>query len=38
MHLINKNYDVFAIKKKINWHEFDEYQDFKKFIKIYFNV
>ena len=34
MHLINKNYDVFAIKKKINWHEFDEYHDFKKFIKV----
>ena len=37
MHLINENYDIFAIKKKVNWHEFDEYYDFKKFIKIYKN-
>jgi len=31
MHLINNKYDVFPIKKKINWHEFDEYNDFKNF-------
>ena len=37
MHLINENYNIFAIKKKINWFEFDEYYDFKKFIKIYKN-
>ena len=35
MHLIHKKYDIFAIKRKINWFEFDEYYDFKKFIKIY---
>ena len=37
MHLINENYEVFAIAKSINWHEFDEYYDFKKFIKVYKN-
>ena len=37
MYLINENYNIFAIKKKVNWHEFDEYYDFKKFIKIYKN-
>ena len=35
MHLINNEYDVFSIKKKINWHEFDEYNDFKGFLKSY---
>ena len=37
MHLTNENYEVFAIAKSINWHEFDEYYDFKKFIKVYKN-
>ena len=33
MHLINKGYEVFPIKRKVNWYEFDEYNDFKKFLK-----
>jgi len=33
MYLINYNYEVIPIKKKVNWYEFDEYSDFKKFLK-----
>ena len=33
MYLINYNYEVFPIKKKVNWYEFDEYNDFKNFLK-----
>jgi choline kinase len=33
MYLINYNYEVIAIKKKVNWFEFDEYNDFKKYLK-----
>ncbi len=37
MHLINKKYSVYSIKKKINWYEFDEHNDFKKFLILYKN-
>ncbi len=33
MYLINYNYEVFPIIKKVNWYEFDEYNDFKNFLK-----
>ena len=33
MYLINNKYEVFPIKRKVNWYEFDEYNDFKKFLK-----
>lgn len=33
MHLVNYNYEVISIKKKVNWFEFDEYKDFKKYLK-----
>tara|TARA_B100001250_G_scaffold191788_1_gene164847 strand:+ start:2141 stop:2881 length:741 start_codon:yes stop_codon:yes gene_type:complete len=37
MQLIKKKYQIYSIKKKIKWYEFDEFNDFKKFIKIYKN-
>ena len=33
MYLIDYNYEVIPIKKKVNWFEFDEYKDFKKYLK-----
>ncbi len=33
MKLINNNFDVYALKKELDWHEFDTKQDFKNFEK-----
>ena len=34
MHIIKKNYSIYALRKKINWFEFDNLQDFKIYEKI----
>ena len=33
MKLINYNFDVYALKKAIDWYEFDTKQDFKNYEK-----
>ena len=33
MKLIKRKFDIYAIKKKIKWFEFDEYNDFKVYKK-----
>lgn len=33
-HIIKKNYSIYALRKKINWFEFDNLHDFKIFEKI----
>ena len=33
MKLINNNFNVYALKKELDWHEFDTKQDFKNYEK-----
>ena len=33
MKLINNNFNVYALKKELEWHEFDTKQDFKNYEK-----